>query len=210
LRTWLASKFVTHPLGAMVAVCLAGVAVALALGTLIPWPFLQNAAADFVGGLLAGLLIFYVANIVFGFTEKREKERHALRMAYRMLLFEMLENQWELRDIVAALRAGSLTHNNPVFGPGKRFKTENWQLLVQGPLVEHLSPDLFMAINVSYHSSGNFEKNLTNAARALGAGNRQAWKDLCKNHLAAGESAVELVTSAYDDLRSAHDSMKGS
>lgn len=73
LGTW----FATDPLKAMIAACLACVAVALALGAWAPWPFLQNAAADFVGGMLAGLIIFALANVAFGFTERRERERHA-------------------------------------------------------------------------------------------------------------------------------------
>jgi hypothetical protein len=194
----------------MAAVCLACVAVALALGKLIPWPFLQNAAADFVGGLLAGLLIFYLANIAFGFTERREKERHALRIAFRMLLVEMLENEFELRRIVIALRGGSLCYEDPVFWEDERVKADDWQLLAQGPLVEHLSPDLFMLISVSYHASRSFVNNLRSHGLALGAGNPQAWKDLCKRHLLVGESALEFVTSAHNDLHSAHDSMKGS
>ena len=206
LATWSA----TNPLKAMGAVCLAFAAVGLALGALAPWQFLKNASTDFVGGVLAGLLIFGLANIAFGFTERREKERHALRMAYRMLLLEMLDNHLELSRTVKALRGGSLTRNYPVFGPSGRLKAENWQLLAQGPLIEHLSPDLFLAISISYRVSRSFVNNLRNDGLALGAANRQAWKDFCKRHVAGAENAIGLVSSAQDELRIAHESMKGS
>ena len=206
LGTW----FATDPLKAMAAVCIAFVVLAFAVGALVPCSFVQNVAADLIGGLLAGLVIFGLANIAFGFTERRESERHALRMAYRMLLLEILENQLELIRIETALRGGSLTRNDPVFGPGERLSAENWQLLAQGPLVAQLPPDLFMSINVAYHKARRFESDLKEQGLALGVGNPQAWKAFCKSRLAAAEGANDLMASAHDKLHIAHERTKGS
>jgi hypothetical protein len=130
-------------------------------------------------------------------------------MAYSMLLVEMLENQAEVKRIVTAMRRGSLTLSHPVFGPGETLNAENWQLLAQGPLVEHLSPDLFLRISLSYGVSRRFVDSLGNAGRALGVGSREAWKALCGRHLAEAENALEIMNSAYDELYAAQHAMEG-
>jgi hypothetical protein len=208
--SWLGTWFATKPLRAMVAVSLICIAVALALGKLIPWPFLQNAAADFVGGLLAGLVIFALADAALGLTERREKERHAVQMAYTMLLLEMLDNRTEVVRIVIALKGDSLTLEDPVFLETERVKDDYWKLLAQGPLVENLSPDLFMAINISYRTSRSFVDNLRKSRYALFADTSEVREDLRKRHLTMGESALEFLDSAHDELRSANERMQRS
>ena len=207
LRSWLASKFVTHPLGAVAAVCLAFVAVALALGTFVPWPFLQNVAADFVGGLVAGLLIFYLANIAFGFTERRKKQRHALRTAYAILLPELGDNLSELRRIVKVLEERSLTERDPVFWEAERLKAETWQQLVQSPLVALLDPDLLWTINVSYYSSRRFVKELKESGPQKFARSPEGYKELCNDHLPRFKTALHSILLALDALTDAQDGM---
>jgi len=124
LGTWSA----TNPLKATVAVCVAFAVLASAFGALIPWPFVQNVASDLVGGLLAGLVIFGLVNIAFGFTERRKSERHAVRIVYDILLWELEDNKSELQRIAKVLEEGSLIDSDPVFWEAERLKAEAWQL----------------------------------------------------------------------------------
>jgi len=190
--------FRTDPLKAMFVVCSACVAAVLALAPRLPWRFLQDAAADFVGGTLAGMLIFVLANVAFGFTEKRERERHALLIACDMLVPELLDNVSELERIVKVLREGSLAWYDPVYSDRARLKVENWQLLVQGPLVANLPADVLWTINSSYYVSRRCVEKLSETKEAIR--NPDTWKDICAEHLPRFEAAVALVASAHDQL----------
>jgi hypothetical protein len=205
LRGWSTSA----PWKGVAVGCAVLAVIAFALGALAPWTFVKDVLADLIGGLVAGLVIFALVDLAFGFTERREKERHALKMAYAMLLVEMLENLQELERLENALRHGSLTPSDPVFAPGERVKAENWHLLAQGPLVEYLAPDLFVTVSLSYHASRQFEKHLKNAGLGLGSGNTQSWKRLCKTYLAACENARELVDNGHDELANANVAILG-
>ena len=192
----------TNPLKAVGAACLAFVTVALAFGAWAPWPIVQSAAADFVGGMLAGLIIFGLANVAFGFTERRDRERRALRIAYDMLLPELLDNMRELDRMVGVLRAGSLDRRDPgLIGHG-RLKVETWQLLVQSPLVANLPPDLIWRINFSYYDSrrGVDELRESDVVGAMAA-NRQAWKDLCDEYLPRFEGTRDFMLSTTEALQ---------
>ena len=202
--SWLAAWFRTAPLKAMGVVCLACVVVATALGTWVPWPFLQNAAADFVGGTLVGLVIFFLANRAFGFTERRDRERHALKMAYEVLWLELEDNLDELIRVVRVLRAGTLTRSDPVLLDAWRLKVENWQLLIQSPLITNLPTDLVWRIQRSYYVSRRAQKELMESDVSDVARGPQAWKDLCEEYLPRFESAVKWVASAMKELQPAH------
>ena len=206
--TRLGSWFATDTLKAMAAVCFAFVVLAFAVGALVPHPFVQNVAADLIGGLLAGLVIFGLANIAFGFTERREKERRALKLAYGMLVLEMFDNRAETARLVSAVKRGSLTYEDPLFWEDERLKAEKWQLLAQSPLVEHLSPDLWWTICVSYDLPPRLVNQLRKNGRALGGHNPEAWIDLCKKHLNDAEAALLSVESAWLELGIAHDKIK--
>jgi hypothetical protein len=156
--------------------CVAFAVLAFAFGALVPWPFVQDVVGDLIGGLLAGLVLFGLANIAFGFTERRESKRHALRIAYDMVFPELMDNQAELQRIAQALREGSLTLRDPVFGAGERLKAENWRLLVQSPLGAHLPPDIFWQVNWSYYVSRRFVRELKETNSGVVARTPEAWK----------------------------------
>jgi hypothetical protein len=192
-----------------ILVCLACIAGALVLGTMSPWPFLQNAAADFIGGLVVGLVVFALADTALALSERREKERHAVQMAFTMLALEMSDNWHELGRKVQALRSGSFATGDPAFWETDRLKAENWELLAKGPLVEHLAPDLFMAIGESYRLSPGFVNKLGKDGRDLGAAKAQAWKDFGMEHLREAEIVMGSVRSAQEQLKVAHDTARG-
>jgi len=202
--TRLAAWFRTDPLKAMVAACLACLAGAVALGQWAPWPFLQNAAADFVGGIAAGLVLFVVANIALGFTERRARERHALKIAYDLLWLDLGDTLNELARVVRVLRAGTLRRDDPVLYRPSIFEVENWQLLIQSPLIADLSPDFVWKIQYSYQVSRRAHEALRQSApRAFGRG-PEACQDLCAEHLPKFEIALKRMASALEELQPVH------
>jgi hypothetical protein len=187
----------------MAAVCVAVGVLAFAVGALAPWRFLQELAADLIGGLLAGLVIFGLANIAFGFTERRERERHALRIAYDILFPELMDNLSELQRIVKVLREGSLSRSDPVLGRAERLSVETWQLLVQSPLVAHLDPDLLWKINMAYYVSRRFVREIRESDSAVLGRSPQGWRDFSGEQLAKFETALRSQEVALEALKRA-------
>jgi hypothetical protein len=206
LRAWLPSKFAAHTVEVMAAVCLAFAAAGLVLGALVPWPLLQNASAEFVGGLLAGLVIFGLADVAFGFTERREKERHALEIAHAVLYQELVDNLSELQRIADDLREGSLSFSDPVFGADERLSAENWQALVQSPLVSHLSPELCWSITHTYNVGRRSVRNLREMRFGVLAVTPERWNEMCQQHLSPIESGAKSLQTTLDVLRVVPDS----
>jgi hypothetical protein len=208
-RTRLGTWFAAKPWRVVIAGCFVLAALVFAVGAKAPSPFVQNVAADLLGGLIAGLVIFGLADVAFGFTERREKQHHALRIAFRMLFLEMLDNSSELSRIVRALRGSSLARDDVVFGTGERLKAENWQLFVQSPSSGHLDPDLFFTVGFSYYVSRLFVQRLKNSRSDIFAASPKGWKHFCSEHLAEAENAKAIVDSALEQFRTAHDSVAG-
>ena len=187
-------------MNAMVAVCVVCVVLAFALGAFAPWPFVQTVVATLIGSVLAGLVIFYLANIAFGFTERRESARLALRTAYEIVLPELLENEAELRRIAQAVREGSFTLKDPVFAVGERVREDYWQLLVQSPLGARLPHTVFLTAHISYYVSRIAVKQLRETNSGMVTRTPEEWKELWDKHLPHIEFAATSVNTAVTFL----------
>lgn len=98
----------SHPLQAIFSVCLGLVVLAATLGLWTDSSFLQSAAADFVGGMTAALIVFGLAEVAFGFTERRKREKESVHVAMALLSWELYTNCHEVRRIAAELRRGDV------------------------------------------------------------------------------------------------------
>lgn len=206
-RTRLGTWFATDRWKAMVAVSVAAIVFALAVGALAPWPFVQNVVADLVGGLLAGLVIFYLGDIAFGFTERRQREQRALRIVNSILGLELVDNLEELERIVNVLEEGSLTKDDPVFWERGRLKADAWQQLVQSPLVAQLDPELLWDINFAYYVTRRYVKELRDVGPTKFARSPDGYKELCVEHLPKFRRAAGRVGMALNNLQAAIDSI---
>jgi hypothetical protein len=74
--------FRTYPLRAMITVSLLSVVLALAMGAPATSNVVQDVAGDFVGGVVAALVVFAVADGACGFTERRRGSGSHLRQPW--------------------------------------------------------------------------------------------------------------------------------
>jgi hypothetical protein len=185
----------------MVAVCLACVAVALAIGAWAPCAFLQNAAADFVGGVVAALVIFGVAEVAFGFTQTRRRQREAVEIAIRVVGVELSDNREELRRLVRVLGEGLLSTDDPILQPQRGLQMETWQLFIKSPVSAHLPSHLVWKIHEAYYNPVRTQRELRQRAPSA-ARSGDAWADLIREFLPKFEShlrSIEETGKALDD-----------
>jgi len=195
LAIWIA----TDPLKAMVVVCVACVAVALAVGVWAPSRFLQNAAADFVGGVVAALVIFGIAEVAFGFSQTRKRQREAVVIALRVVGVELSDNREELRRFVRVLGERKLSRDDPMVQRESHLQMENWRLFIQSPVIAHLPSHLVWRIHEAYYYPVRTQRELQRRV-ASAALNPQAWLDLGQQFLPKFEAHLTIVDGVLHSL----------
>ncbi|HUW13897.1 MAG TPA: hypothetical protein VM537_29505 [Anaerolineae bacterium] len=193
----------THPLQAATAACAVSVLLATALGAWTRSTFLQNAAANLVGGIVAAIVVFSMADVAFGFSQTRKREQEAVRVAVGLLGLELFDNIGELDRIIQVLRDGELKRSDPVVQPQGALQTQSWQLLVQSPMAANLPSDLVWSIHQAYYIPERLQRLVR--ARTLGAAlSPLARARLCREFLPKFEEARRIVHAAILDLNTAY------
>lgn len=136
-----------------------------AIADCLGWTFGKDIAANFVPDLFVAGLALLAAEVVFKFRETQEQraveERRlrehraeearkvieAQRKAYPVVIREMYDNQETLDKILGKLQGGRMPPKDTT------LKTKNWELLVQSPLVLHLSVELVWTLHEAYYES---------------------------------------------------------
>ncbi|TKJ29702.1 MAG: hypothetical protein CEE40_07635 [Chloroflexi bacterium B3_Chlor] len=194
--------FRTHPFLAMTAVSLASIAFALALGAWVPSAFFQNVAADFVGGVVGALVIFGVAEVAFGFTQTRKRQREAVEIAVVVVGIELAHNKLELERIVEVLRQDKLNQFDPVFRSGMGLQTQSWELFIQSPVAEHLPIQFIWLLHEAYYYPARTRRLLRERLAETVAMSGHAWIDLGQEFLPEFERDLRLMQralGAFDD-----------
>ncbi len=194
------------------ALILAGLLIG-AIGEWLECTLLRDIAANLVPDLFVAGLALIAAEAVFGFREKQERraeeerrlgERRAeeesklieaQRKAYLVIAREMFGNEDVLERTVATLQGGQMPPSNT------RIEKENWNLLVQSPLVVHLPVQHVWAVHESYYMSNQLLNELIETMQgtrpALHEGLAEKYLPKFEDILARTREAIQMLEAAF-------------
>lgn len=181
------------------AVCVVLILAALVLGAALQSEFQRNVLANFAADLAVAGLAFVVANIAFGFTERRKREREAVNVATVLLGWELYTNSMEVQRIAAELQCGNLDLSDRFFQPDSTLQTESWHLLIQSPLAAQLPSDLVWHLHEAYYTSEALRRQLKRRALRVGVSEEERSK-LAQQFAWQFKRAHALVKKAMDQL----------
>ena len=186
-----------------------------AIADCLGWTFARDIAANFVPDLFVAGLALAAAEVVFKFRERREQRaeeekrlseqraQEARRMsearqkAYSVIIREMYDNQHTLTGFLGIMQSGWMPEKGMTL---KALKRENWELLVQGPLVTCLSVELVWTLQEAYYESQRmldrveFERDHTGP---------QTWDTLAKRLIPEVEAELSRMQRAIAMLEDA-------
>jgi len=183
------------------AVVLAGLLVG-AIGEWLECTLLRDIAANLVPDLFVAGLALIAAEAVFGFRERQDRRAEeesklieAQRKAYLVIAREMFGNEDVLERTVATLQGGQMPPSNT------RIEKENWNLLVQSPLVVHLPVQHVWAVHESYYMSNQLLNELIatmqGARPALHEGLAEKYLPKFEDILVRTREAIQMLEAAF-------------
>jgi len=181
------------------------IAAGLVVGAVASWmgsTFLRDVAANYVPDIFVGGLAFILADVIFGFRERqarRAEERHevvgAQRKAYHLLIRELGKNVDLLARTVNNLKGGRMIPSDT------NIERNNWELLLQSPLSNHIPLELFWALQESYYVSHALVNELIEAMLSTDPSGHAA---LAKSYLPMFEEELDTMRLAVTMLEQAY------
>ena len=193
---WLRS----HPLLVAGLVCSMLLLLAVALGLLTNSEFVQAAAAHFVGGILAALVVFGMADIAFGFTQRRSRQKKAVVNAIVIVGTELARNSFKLEDLVEVLREGKLDARHPILQAETGLQKEYWELFIKSPVSGNLPDDLVWRIHDAYFVSFDVQRALRELRASQVSVGALGWSNTCEEYLPKVECALQTVRKTMKDF----------
>ena len=193
---WLRS----HPLLVAGLVCSIALLLAVGLGLRTKSEFVQAAAAHFVGGILAALVVFGMADIAFGFTQRRSRQKKAVENAIVIVGTELARNSFKLEDLVEVLREGKLDARHPILQAETGLQKEYWELFIKSPVSANLPDDLVWRIHDAYFVSFDAQRELREFRAGQFSVGPLGWGDICEQCLPKVESALQTVRKTMNDF----------
>jgi hypothetical protein len=201
VSSWLRTLRTGYIAGVWASLVVVGFVVGI-IAERIGWVFLADVLSNFVPDILVAGLAFIVAEAVFGFRERQQRRTEqqtqvieAQRKAYLVIAREMFVNEDVLEKTVATLQGGQMPPSNT------KIEKENWNLLVQSPLVVHLPVQHVWAVHESYYMSNQLLDGLIDTMQrtppASYKGLAQEYLPKLEEILARTREAIEMLESAF-------------
>jgi hypothetical protein len=131
------------------------------IGSSIQCSYVESVAANLVADLLVAGLAFLLVDVIFGLTQSHNQRIEAQRKAFSIVGMEVEENRRELELTVGDLQGGLMPPSDR-----PKLKDEQWNLLVQSPLIAQLPSDLVWTVHMSYYDSQRQVENLRSHRRS--------------------------------------------
>lgn len=211
ISNWVRTLQLPHIIVGWGVLVLAGLLIG-AVADRVRWTFAGDIAANLVPDLFVAGLALVAAEVVFKFRERQEdraveqrrlrehraeearKVIEAQRKAYSIIIREMYDNEQTLGRILGTLQQGGMP---PAL---TTLKKENWELLVQGPLVVHLPVELVWTLHEAYYES---ERMLHIVMAERGSTMPQAWDKPAERLRAEVEAELVRTRDAIKMLEDA-------
>jgi len=178
----------------------------------VRWTFARDIAANLVPDLFVAGLALVAAEVVFKFRERQEERAveqrrvrehraeearkviEAQRKAYSIIIREMYDNEQTLGRILGTLQQGWMP---PAL---TTLKKENWELLVQSPLVAHLPVELVWTLHEAYYES---QRMLDGVRFEMSHTGSQVWDKLAEQLRPGAEAELARTRDAIKMLEDA-------
>jgi hypothetical protein len=196
------------------ALILAGVLIG-AVADFVGWTFARDITANLVPDLFVAGLALAAAESVFKLRERRgqqveeenrlrehraeesRRRTEALLKAYSLIIGEMYDNRNTLTRFLGIMQGGSMPKARMTLNALRR---ENWELLVQGPLVARLSVELVWTLQEAYYESQSMLDRLESERDGTGP---QTWDRLAKGLIPTVEAELSHTDEAIKMLEGA-------